>query len=512
MINDKNSKFNRIFLFTWRPFFWLATAIFLIYSATLSSGLVYLDDHILVAGQYQFNQNLLNIPQAFQEDIFQTGPQGGSFYRPLLRLTFMWDAQFGQENIVFMSHLSNLLLHILAICLLFKFLLKLNLKKETAFLVSLICGIHPLTAQTVALIGGRNDSLLAIFIFLAFIFFLDFLRTAKNRYFIGHLIFFTLALFTKETAVILPVVYVAYLLIFFGWKKVIENYEVNIKLGASWIGIVVVWFLIRWLVLYNLIGNAKYNILFSIYNNFPSLIFSLGKIFLPFNLSVFPIMQDMSPIYGLITIFLLFIWLSLSVAKNPKLIIFGFSWFIFFLLPTLVKSLDKVPEFSENRIYLPMFGFIFVILGLGRIKFPVAWKEKINYEINKKKIIGTVVFLIILIYSSVTIYRNRYYQDQISFWRNAVTTSPSFAFNHNNLGAMYYLAGNLKEAEQEYKIALALNKNEAMVHNNLGVIYMDQKKYTEADTEFKSELEINPGYDKALDNLQTLYYRQKPLR
>ena len=510
MIDDKESKFHKIFLESWHPFFWIGLLIFIVYFTTLFSNIVYLDDNVLVMDQYQFNKDLSNTPQAFSEDIFRTPYNGGTFYRPIERVTFMLDAQLGKESIIFMSHFSNILLHILAMCLLFWFLLKLNLKKEIAFLFVLIFSIHPLTAQTIAFIPGRNDSLLAIFIFPALVFFIDFLQTKKKKYLVWHMIFFTLALFTKETAAVLPIICIIYLLIFVGWKKIVEDYKTYLIIGSGWVSISVIWFLARMFALHDLIGNAPYNIPLSIYNNLPSLIPAIGKVFLPFNLSVFPVMKDMPLVYGIISLVLLALWFILSEKKNLKLISFGFLWFLTFIFLTLIKPLGTVPEFSENRIYLPMFGFIFVILGLGMVKFPISLKEKINnYKIDYKKIVIFISLLIILIFSSITIYRNQYYKNRLNFWKNATETSPSFAFNHNNLGAMYYLDKNMDNAEKEFQKALELNPGEKMAHNNLGLIYANKNKLKEAKEEYKKELEINPYYDNAYFNLGLLYWREK---
>lgn len=502
-------KFSRIFLKSWRPFFWIAFAILFVYSATFFYSIVYLDDNVLVTGQYQFNKELTNIPQAFQEDIFRTPQNGGTFYRPIERITFILDAQFGEWPLIFMSHLSNVVLHITAMLLLFLLLLKMSVRRGVAFLLILIFSIHPLTAQTVAFISGRNDSLLAIFIFPALIFFIDFLQKQRREYLFLHFFFFSLALLTKETAVILPVLCAGYLLLCTDWKKILEHSATYLTILFGWIGITGIWFLIRLSVLHNFIGNADYNIFLSIYKNLPSLIPAIGKIFLPFDLSVFPIMKDMSLSYGLLSLSMLAIWFIFSEKKNLKLISFGILWFVIFIFLTLVKPNDTIPEFSENRIYIPMFGCIFVILGLGTIRLPKVFKEKIQYEINKKKIAAGIGLLLILILSSVTLYRNHYYKNQFNFWRNATETSPNFAFNHNNLGAIEYLQGNLNVAEEEFKKALALNANEEMAHNNLGLIYATREKFSEAEEEYKKELEINPNYDNAYYNLGLSYWGQK---
>jgi len=535
MIKDKKNIIYSIFLKTWRPLVWLALVIFLVYFTALSNGLVYLDDNVLVAEHYQFNKDWKNILQAFNEDIFRSAGQRGTFYRPLLRLSFILDAQFGENIVIFCSHLSNLLLHIFSIFLFFYFLLKLGIRRDIAFGASLISGIHPLTAQTVAFIAGRNDSLLAIFVFLFFILLLNFLRNGKLKYFFSHLILFALALLTKETAVILPVISVVYLLIFIGFKRILKDYQMYLTLALGWCSIVFIWFLTRLFVLDDLVGNAEYDFLLSIYNNLPSLIPAIGKIFLPFDLSVFPILSDMSMVYGAVSLSILVFWFIFSKNKRIKFIIFGLAWFFLFIFLTLLKPAGTFSEFSENRIYLPMFGFIFVILGSGRLKFLSDWrsgnkKDEDNKSIKEKKngisgskaagvdlaisrnnknfFIGFLV-IIILVFSIITIYRNKYYVDGYNFWKNAVKTSPSSAFNHNNLGAMYYLAGRLDEAEIEFKKALELNPKEPLAHNNLGLIYAEKNLFEQSEEEYFKELANNQGYINAYNNLGLLYYKQE---
>ena len=481
----------------WQIFLMLAGIIFLVYSATLSFNIVYLDDNVLVTDSYSYNKDLSNIPGVFTEDIFRAPNQGGSYYRPILRTTFMLDAQFGEGLVIFMSHLDNLLLHIFAVCLLFGLLIKFGIKKETALWFSLIFGVHPLTAEIVAWIPGRNDSLLAVFAFPAIWFFLDLLETGKMRSYFWHLFFLAAALLTKETAVIVPVICFFYAVIFMGSKKIIANLTNYLYLLIGWPSFYLGWFLIRKAVLGSAVGNADYHIIPSIFQNLPSLVPAVGKIFLPFNLSVFPVLQDMTMVYGAIVLALLLIWLIFSRNKNYRLIFFGAAWFSLFILPTLIKPMDVLSDFNENRIYLPMLGFIFILLGMGRVKF---------VEFINKKTFAILALLLILAFSSITIYRNRYFEDKIAFWTNAVATSPSFAFNYNNLGAMYYLDGRYDLAEKEFKKALEINSQEKLPHNNLGLIYARRGDFEGAIKEYEAELKIHPYYTNALYNMGLAYW------
>lgn len=500
MNEELKNRYQEIFLSSWHPFLWIASLIFIVYSATLFFNIVYLDDNVLVVDHYTFNKNLGNISSAFGEDIFRSPQKSGTFYRPILRMTFMLDAQLGKNAVIFISHLTNLLLHILAACFLFVLLNKFRLKKEIALLATLVFGIHPLTAQTVAFIAGRNDSLLAIFIFPSLWFLLDFTQTYRKKALFWHLFFLAIALLTKETAAIIPILGAVYAVIFLDKKTIWDNYKQYAYLLIGWGGLLASWLLIRKVVLNNLVGNADYNIPLSIFKNLPALIPALGKIFFPFDLSVFPVLQDMTMVYGIATLILLASWLIFSREKNYRLIIFGVVWFFLFILLTLIKPQDTTPDFSENRIYLPMLGFIFIFLGMGRIKW-------INFLNKKNVLILVLLLIIIIIFSSITLYRNKYYKNKLNFWRNAVDTSPSFAFNHNNLGAMYYLDDNFDEAEREFKKALDLNFQEKMAHNNLGLIYMKKGDMEKSEAEFKKELEINPYYDAAHFNLGLLYYQ-----
>lgn len=503
MKNNQNKIWNKeLFLSSKRPFFWIISVVFFVYLSTLFHDIVYLDDNVLVVEHYYFNEHLTNSFQAFGEDIFRSPQGGGTFYRPILRLSFISDAIFGEKAIIFMSHLTNMALHILSICAFFYLLLKIGLKKEAALLFSLIFAIHPLTAQTVAFIPGRNDSLLAVFIFLSLIYFLNFLENNTGKQYFLHLLFFTLALFTKETAIVLPAICAAYIVVFIGFQEIKNNLKKYSHLIIGWMVLVSTWFVIRHEVMGAFVGNADYNIFQSIFNNLPAILPAIGKIFLPFDLSVFPVMKDMSMLYGIISLLLLLIWFILSKEKNYKMIIFGFLWFLIFILLTLLKPTDTMPEFSENRIYIPMLGFVFIIWGLRIPKFFNNFEEK-----NVKRNMIILAVGLIIIFSCVTIYRNKYYKNKINFWENAVKTSPSFAFNHNNLGAMNYLDKKLDIAEVEFKKALDLNPKEKMAHNNLGLIYMDRGELEKSEEEFKKELEINPAYDNGYFNMGLLYYK-----
>ncbi|MGH2567508.1 MAG: glycosyltransferase family 39 protein, partial [Bacteroidota bacterium] len=157
------------------------------------------DDYHLIVVNYPLISDPAHITKAFVEEAFHERKQGGNIYRPFLTLSLMLDAQLSGTNPLG-YRLHNLLLHGFATVLLFVTLTRLNLRREVAFFSALLFAVHPATTQTVVWIPGRNDLLLALFLFLSLLSLLRFKKLPQLRWVFLHGFFFACALFTKETA------------------------------------------------------------------------------------------------------------------------------------------------------------------------------------------------------------------------------------------------------------------------------------------------------------------------
>jgi tetratricopeptide (TPR) repeat protein len=479
---------------TWRPYLIIFIIGFLLYGQTLLFRFSYLDDNILVLQNAPILENVGNIGKIFSTDVFMSSSR--FYYRPLLNLSFMVDAHLGGV-LPFFYHLSNILLHLIATGLVFYLLYYLIKKKTLAFLLSLIFLVHPVLNQAVAWVPGRNDSLLAIFVLASFIFFLKFLEQSKWSSYLAYLLFLFLALLTKETAVVLPLMVIIYFWLI-DCGKSLKNDRFLVIFGSLSVGFI--WFLMRSFALGGEPVNY-FNTLVGGIANLPSILVDLGKLFFPVNLAVLPILKDSTPIYGFLTLGLLIFFWIISKQKRNNYVVFGSLWFLLFLFPSLIK-LSSSSYFLEQRLYLPLFGFLLVLAEIDWIK---------NLNFNRRSVkIGSVTILLIL--TIMTFFHSQNFCNRLVFWQSAVRTSPHLSLAQKNLGVMEYFNGNYLQAEKHYNLALELDDQEIMVHNNLGVIYMNQKKYEQARQEFNEELKINPGYDKTLNNLQTLSYYQNKLK
>jgi len=493
MLNFKENLSDWRDLKSWRPYFIIFVLGFLLYSQTLFFGLTYLDDNTLILDR----QNVLadfkdNIATIFSTDAFFSGTN--FYYRPLLNLSFMIDAQFA-HNQYFIYHLDNVLLHILSAILVFILLSKILNKKSLAFFLSLIFLVHPALTQAVAWLPGRNDSLVTIFILAAVLSLISFSKRPRFISLFSYTIFFFLALLTKETAIFFPFLALGY---FFslGRRDTAKTPD-KILVGAFSILAGFIWLLMRSLAF------SKENIgliaaVWSVIKNLPNALVMGGKMVFPFNLSVLPVALDSSWLYGLVALALLLAALFFSRRKRYDYLFFGTLWFLVFFLPPFAIS-NNAPYFLEHRLYLPFIGFLMILAEIDWVK-EADWR-------HKRTLYGGLILLVF--FSALTLWHSRDFRDPLTFWQSAVQTSPHSPLAQKNLGVMYYFNKQTDLALEHYRLALDLNPSEPMSHNNIGLVYLEQKKYAAAEQELKKELEINPGYDKALFNLGQVYYEQK---
>ena len=488
---DTHKWLTSIFLKNWRPFFWIALIVFIIYFSTLSFDLTLLDDHLLVKDNYYFLKNFKNIPQVFQGDVFSPQTKGGFYYRPIMTLSLMLDAHIGGQSLI-VYHLSNIVAHLLTAYLLFLLLIKLKYQKALSFILSLFFAAHPAVVQAVAWIPGRNDILLSLFILLSFILFLTFVNNKNWAACSWHLLIYFLALLTKETALILPIICLFYLVVIKKEKRLSAQSGL---LLIGWSILTTIWYFLRQSALQNPYDYALPEIIKSVFLNISAIFLFIGKTIFPFNLSTYPILSDSTIIYGLIVIVLISILLILSKHKRLTYIIWGLVWFLLFLLPSFIRpDASIVPDFLEHRMYLPLIGFIIILAEID-------WIKKI---FDNRKIFFAAV-LIILALSATAVVHSQNYKDSYNYWTNAVKNSPHSAFAHKQLGVVYYFDKKYNKAVDEYKQSLEINPSENLVHNNLGLIYARQNKFELAEQEYKKELKIKPNYDNAHFNLGLLY-------
>ena len=139
---------------------------------------------------------------------FTHGQVGANWYRPLgfaslfldYRLWHTWAPGY---------HLTNLVMHLFCVTGVFFLCREIRLTNEACTIAALFFGVLPVGTQAVAWIACRFDLLATIFMLWSLVFAAKFRRTGRTGAYIWAIAFFLLAALTKESAYVLPVLWVA---------------------------------------------------------------------------------------------------------------------------------------------------------------------------------------------------------------------------------------------------------------------------------------------------------------
>lgn len=478
-----------------RPYLWIIAAVAAVYGQVLFFQFTYLDDYTLLVQNSDLFIHPANLFRVFTTD-FLSSVTGGEYYRPLLAASLIINGIIAGQS-PFFFHLTDVLLHLGVVILLYKFLLRLTGSKSSALFGSLVFAVHPLLLQTVAWIPARNDSLAALFILWYLLVFDQALENPSvKKYYIYAALAFALALASKEIAIIIPVLSVLYVLLA---AKQAAKYKTLLRFVPIWAAVFGLWFLGRSIALTESSAISFTTIFSSVYFSLPAVIVYLGKMVFPFGLSTYPTIADLRLAPGLAALAILGFGFLISKQKSTAVAAFGGAWFFAVLLLSLTR-VNPTPydEILEHRAYLPMIGVLIFVLQFDWFKGD-WFKSRFKFAAASAVIAGLAVINVV----HASAFRNGQ-----NYWEQAAATSPSSPFAHRQLGAMRHQAGDLAVAEAEYKKVIFLNPEETLVYNNLGLLYATSGRAAEAEILYHWEIATNPDFDKTYMNLGNLYWEQ----
>ncbi len=399
------------------PYLWLVLAASVVYFQVFRMGVTELDDTIFIRDFQAYNEQISNLVTSFSRGLFDAVKD--PYYRPLFLDSMVlnyWLANHGQN--IFSYHLVNLLFHLASILLLYQLFVQLKVKKVHSFILAMFFAIHPVLTQAVAWIPGRNDTLLAVFVLAYLINAIKYTTIGKVQYLLYSILFLLLALFTKETAVFAaPVALV--LLVYMLRTSFLDKR--NITQYVLWVACFGIWFFARSrATVQNTAFSAQ--IFTDFVHRLPLVVQYIGKIFLPVNLSVFPMQDETVYYFGILSILFLAGIIYFNPNKNPRQIISGFAVFALFLLPALIVPAALNEQAFEHRLYLPIIGILLIL--------PQTILLSPRFTSGPLVVYACVVAAL---FAGRTLNHERNFADPISFWTQAVETSPKSAFANLHL-------------------------------------------------------------------------------
>ena len=457
---------------------------FVLYIRTIGFDLVQCDDDVMVLQEFSYNSQLSNLTKAFDRTFFVDDV----FYRPVLTISFIIDANIGGANIE-IYRLTNILIHTISSLLLFVFLLKLKFSEIHSFVASLFFAVHPILTPAVSWISGRNDSLLTLFTLISFIYLINYLenKNFKKWIYLGvHIFAFFLSMYTKESAIIIPFMIVLYLY-FIRNDKNFKNY---IFPAVGWTIIIAVWYFMRESVIKKAIGEGQLQTspMEALMENIPTLLALLGKVILPIRMSPLSNYEILTYITGIIFIALLVIAFILIKKLNKKLVVFGFLWYLLFISPTLLARIrDFDFDYAEHRIYLPLIGIILILVEVFR---------SLNLNFKNKKIIAIASIILVLLSVDSFAYQTKF-KNPPKFWGHFIKTYPKTTRGFIGLGKYYFTLDSIAKVEALMLKGMKVKPDFKYWYTNLSTIEMKRKNLEKSGEWAYKSLQFDPNDDMA---------------
>ena len=457
----------------------------------------------------------------------------GFFSRGLLFISMAINAYFDGLR-PFGYHIFNLFLHILNSILVFFIFKKIlihfknhiySIKNNTniSFFAATVFLIHPIQTESVIYIISRSEILASTFYLLGFLLFQVFidLKTKKNILtgsFIFILIIFlaVVGFSVKQTLATFPLVlFLYYLAVCPIDAPIIKILFIKRKLLIT--GFVVSLSILFYKLLNDetfligpsnpdeMVGRVKYML------SQPAVIifYYLKKIFLPINLNIDPDIKVITSIFsfgfisgmGCIILLIYYFWKQ----DAWRFYLFCLAWFFIILSPS--SSIVTLHDLAaEHRVYLALPGVIF-IFSYGISCF---LKNQTGVRLIGTSVLEVMVFIqIILLFSVLSIERNRVWRSELSLWQDSHRKSPDKIRPLINLARAHSIEGNNRDAIRYYEESLLKAPGIFVPNYNLGELYLKENRIEEAIIKFKIALQLDPKIPETYAKLGEVYLKQK---
>jgi tetratricopeptide (TPR) repeat protein len=475
--------------------FVLGIAVFAVFGRCLLNGFVWDDVALLVNNPVYRNFDLRRM-------LFSLG--NGVEYLPVRDISFALDwLLWGGNPVGF--HLTNLLLYWANGITLF-FLIRnvvhrlpstahKDFAEPAAVVTTLLFMLHPLHVEAVCFITCRNVLLSGLFTFISILLFLRFtsVDSRKPLLYAASLGFFILALFSKATAIILPLLLLATILVSSRNKRT-EQALWTLPFFAIAGG---VFFLFR------AIGRASNLIQPATHSNAAETAaialqipwFYLKKLLLPLGLSseyaeTFSKYPSSTPVIFALLGLVALAATCWAVRKRYPAAPLAFLWFMAALLPVM-HFFPTYPVVADRYAYLPTLGFCMIAgVALSRaLRGPVL----------------VVVIAVLFTWGTLSYLRVPVWRSEKALWEDVIQKYPRHVKAYNSLGALYFQEGNFKRAFGLFQTAQEIDPSSPMYDYSLGFLQYKRGNYRDALELLQLALTRNDHFIMALYDLGMTY-------
>jgi len=438
----------------------LAALALFIYAPTLSNEFLSIDDGLLIyenpAVQIMSMQTIGHIFSSYDPEL----------YIPLTLLSYQLEHALFEFQ-PYYYHATNMLLHIGNSLLLFAIVTMLAKKRSIGFLCAALFAVHPIHVEAVAWAAARKDLLSTLFFLSSLYFYLQFKETRYVKDRTKSIGSFVLALLSKATVVVLPVV-----LLLVDWKEGGSVTMRNIKQKMPYFVLSILFGVIA------LGGKSQYASVLSVFDRIllfcKSSVFALQKIFVPVDLTM--VYQQATPVSITAQEFWLPVLIIIALTavcirsyKQKKSIAFGLGFFFLAFAPIIATFAKEhyIYFFSDRYAYIPSMGIFFIVATLI-----------VTYGSKQSKVIQNgihgLLTIIILTLAVLSSQQAQTWKNDQSVFEQVIKVYPDNAVGHHNLGIVLMEQGLTIEAEELFMQAVQLDTSYPYAYANLADIAVEK--------------------------------------
>ena len=482
-----------------------------VYFNALFNDFVY-DDYQQIVANYGL-RDLGNLPRVFFEDVWSfMGGGHSNYYRPLMHAMYMINyAIFGLRPWGF--HLVNILFHAgVSVMVFFTSrrlfsMRRIDSSNMLPFIAALLFATHPIHTEAVTWVACLPELFFTLFYLWSLYVYMGAVQgeriASRGQYFLSVGVF-VLATLSKETALTLPL-----LLAVYDYSSAQNAFKPlrYVKRYIPFLAAALFYLAMRTVVLSGFAPLKRHSALNAyeyFINIFPLFARYLEKLILPLNLKVYYVFHPISSLLTTVGAVSLAVTLSFVVAavvagRKNKLIFFNLMIIVIPLLPVLYIPALGENTFTERYLYLPSFGFVFLVALF------VRWLSELRPQAAKGLL--AAVLVVACLYSWATVTRNMVWRDELTLWTDTVKKSPDGVLPHMQLGVAYSQQGDFVKALEHYEIALQINPNAADVHTNIGLLFIETGQMNKAIEYYQKALQLKPASPETHNNIGVAYSR-----
>jgi tetratricopeptide (TPR) repeat protein len=417
-------------------------------------------------------------------EVYFTTPLLG-MYSPLVYLSYAIDFRIGGLDPT-VYHSTNLLLHLLNVCLVFLIVSRLSSSVATSGIVTALFAVHPMNVAAVAPVSVRSSLLFSCLYLAAYLAYLRYLDTDERRSRWLSLVLFVSSALAKSAAVVFSLLIVLtdhYRGKLISWKRLLEKWPfflVSLVFG-------VMTFVFRedtaamaaapQFPLWERLLLASYTVVLFVF-----------RLIVPAGLSPFyPYPEKIGGhlplvVYVAPALIVAVVYLAARLKAGRNLVLFGGLFFLIHVL-LVVKLIPLGSEWTADRyVYLSSIGVFFVAAEGCRRLGDRARKGAV-----------AVAVVLVGICAVLSYQRNGAWKDNMSFYGDIIGKYPNAAVAYCNRAAARLresadAAGALADCDN----AIRLDPTYADAYFNRATAKVILRKYQEALDDSNSAIRLNP--------------------